>query len=274
MSEDATEAASITVGQAFQEYLESLKPEQRNIQASFVRRYIEHAGEDFPASGLSNSRVESYAEREIKASDPAAPDRVLALKSFFQFLKKRNYTAQNFGVHIRVPRGGAPRAGKGTARARIEQAPIEMTPEGHEALTRELEELTARTPELVKAISQAREDKDFRENAPLEAAREAMAFSEQRRREIEATLKRAVIAEEGSDDRSAIGSMVTVTRLDTGKQMTYKLVGAREANATQMKISVESPVGKELLGRAIGEEVAVEAPSGLLQFRIDSITRS
>jgi transcription elongation factor GreA len=266
-------AANMTLGQAFQEYLNSLKSEQRSAYRAYVWKYIEHVGDDVTVDSLTGSRVESYAESQIKASDPAAPERVVALKNWFQFLKKKNFTEQNFGVHIRVRR----QAGRGpgeTHRQRVQEAPVEMTAEGHESLKRELEEITAQMPDLVKAIALAREDKDFRENAPLDAAREALAFSDQRKKAIESALKRAVVVEAGGDDRASLGAMVTVTRLDNGKQVTYKLVGAREANAAEQKISVDSPVGKQLLHHRPGDEVSVSAPSGVIQFRIDSVTRS
>src|SRR5450830_1398066 len=85
-----------TLGEALREYLDSLKPEQRAMQENYVRKYVEHAGEQTPIDALSGSRVESYAEAQIRAADPNAPERVFALKQWFQFLKKKNYTAQNF----------------------------------------------------------------------------------------------------------------------------------------------------------------------------------
>ncbi len=278
MSHDsATEqASSITLGEALTEYINSLKPEVRITHSVYVRKYVEHAGEQTYVASLTSARIESYAEAQIKVSDPSAGDRVAALKQWFQFLKKRSYTAQNYGVHIRV-RKLPGRASPGASRTITdEDNRVEMTREGHEALSAELAGLRARTPELVAAVAHAREDKDFRENAPLEAAREALAFNEQRVKAIEATLKRAVIVQEApaADDRSAIGSVVTVTRVDTGTQETYRLVGAREANPAEKKISVESPVGKVLLGRRPGDDVSVNVPSGTIQFRIDTIARS
>ena len=158
----------------------------------------------------------------------------------------------------------------------VNEAPIEMTAEGITNLQGELDKLEGHVPDLVKAISLAREDKDFRENAPLEAAREALAFNETRRREINATLRRAVAVDEGAspDDRSTIGSTVQVTRVDNDRDMEYKLVSAREANAADRKISVESPVGKELLGRRAGDEVTVSVPSGVVQFRVTGVSKS
>jgi transcription elongation factor GreA len=270
MTNEALDRTQATLSEALNDYLETLKPDQRHAQETFVRRYVEHAGERMPVAMLSGSRVESYVESQIKPSDPNAPDRVSALKLWFQFLRKRNYTATNYGIHVRVRRSGGRAAGSNAVR--VEQSPLEMTAEGIETLRSELAVLTAETPDLIQAIAHAREDKDFRENAPLEAAREALAFNEQRRKRLENSLKRAVVVERQSHDRSALGSTVTVTRLDTGRQSIYKLVGAREANAGDQRISVESPVGRELLGRRPGDEVRVAAPSGLIQFRIEEVT--
>jgi transcription elongation factor GreA len=261
--------ARVTLGEALREYLATLKPEQRRIHEAYVRKYVEHTGEQVEISSLTGSKVESYAERQIRVSDRNAPERVQALKAWFQFLKKKNYANANFGVHIRV-RKAAGRSGP--AQVRVEEAPVEMTAEGLEQLKQELDQLNSRRPELVEAISLAREDKDFRENAPLDAAREALAFAEQRKKQIELALKRAVVVERATEDMSAIGSSVTVTHLDRNVQVTYRLVGGREANATDKKISVESPVGQQLLNRRVGDEVEVTAPQGTIRYRIDAIS--
>lgn len=270
---DEASAPAITLEEALDEYLATLSPEDHNDQSSFVRRYVEHAGGDTAVAAVTGARVESFAETSIQNSDPAAPRRVKALKAWFQYLKKRGYAEKNHGVHVRLRRPAA-RGGR-AVRAVVNEEPIEMTAEGLAALRADLERLEADVPDLVKAISVAREDKDFRENAPLEAAREALAFNETRRREITAILRRAVAAGDagGDDGRSTIGSTVRVTRLDNGREVAYVLVSAREANAADRKISVESPVGKGLLGRRPGDEVTVSAPSGAVQFRVTAVTR-
>ena len=272
MSDQPSEGTlvSITLGEALQEYLGTLAPEAHNALGPFVRKYVEHAGPDTTIESLSGARVESYAEAQIQASDPAAPQRVAALKAWFQYLKKHSYAEKNYGIHIRVRRSANRLSAAAT---RAAEAPIEMTAEGIAGLEQEHAKLQDIVPDLVKAISLAREDKDFRENAPLEAAREALAFNETRRREIDAILKRVVAVEGGvgAGNRSTIGSVVAVTRLDNGIEVDYKLVSAREANATDRKISVESPVGKELLGRRPGDEVTVSVPSGVVQFRVNGV---
>ena len=269
-SEEAT--ISITLGEALKEYLGTLSPETQNNVSPFVRRYVDHAGHDMTVASLTGARVESYAESQIQASDPAAPQRVAALKAWFVYLKKRSYVEKNYGVHIRLRRS----AGRAIAAHAVNVARIEMTAEGIAHLSGELAKLEGDVPDLVKAISLAREDKDFRENAPLEAAREALAFNETRRRDLNATLRRAVAVDAAAspDDRSTIGSTVQVTRLDNDRDTEYKLVSAREANAADRKISVESPVGKELLGRRAGDEVTVSIPAGVVQFRVTGVSKS
>jgi transcription elongation factor GreA len=263
----------ITLGEALNEYLGSLKPAQRHEQEGYVRKYVEHADPSTLTSALSGSRVESYAEAQIRSSDPNAQRRVEALKAWFQFLKKKNYCGSNFGVNVRVRRTGG-RAGANAVR--IEEAPIEMTADGIESLKRELAELESKVPELVRAIEVARSDGDLRENAPYHAAREALAFSNDRKQRIETSLKRAVVVDSSGRDESlaALGSMVTVTQIERNRQETYQLVGAREANARERRISVESPVGARLIGKRVGDEVEVEAPQGTMRYRIDSVAQT
>ena len=263
-------AAQLTLKEAMDEYIASLKPELRQVQGAFVRKYVEHAGEQFPVAGLTGSRVESYVEKEIKPSDPNAPERVAALKAWFQFLRKKNYSQANFGVHVRVRRP----ASRGGAGVRVEAPPLEMTAEGIAALKKELDELTELRSQIVRAIATAREDGDLRENAPYHAAREALGMNESRREQVEQALKRAVVVDRATNDRSALGSKVTVIRLDTEQSYTYTLVGAREADSAQLRISVESPVGKALLGHRVGEVVVVAAPRHQVEYRIEAVSQT
>jgi transcription elongation factor GreA len=122
-------------------------------------------------------------------------------------------------------------------------------------------------------IRKAMLDKDFRENSPLDAAKDRQGHVEARVREIEAVLRRAVVVDGSANaGRVRVGTTVTVTRLDDEKVITYSIVGPTEANAADGKISSVSPVGKAFLNCKIGEEVGVETPSrGTQRFRIDDI---
>lgn len=261
---------NVTLGEACSEYLNSLKPDQRHEQERYIRNYIEHADAATQANSLTGSRVESYAVNQIRMADPNAQRRVEALKGFFQFMKKKGYTTANYGINVRVPRTGG-RAG--ASAVRIEEAPVEMTADGLDALKKELSEIESKVPDLVKAIEEARSDGDLRENAPYHAAREALAFTNDRKQRIETALKRAVVVDSSGRDENlaALGSIVTVTYLEKARQETYQLVSGREASAKDRRISVDSPVGKKLLGARVGDEVEVVAPSGSMHYRIDSV---
>jgi transcription elongation factor GreA len=262
-------SSPITLGQARAEYLQSLKPEQRSSQDQAIRRFVEFHGESTLLSSLRGSHVEQYAEKEIQPTDPAAGDRVQALKGWFQYLKKKEYADVNLGVHIRARRVPASRGGNGPARQ--EDAPIEMTEAGRAQLQEELESLEAQRNELKQAVEVARSDGDLRENAPYHAAREALALVDNRYKTIEESLRRAVVVERSGGDRAGVGSLVKVVNLDDDKTFEYCLVSPREANASERKISIESPVGKELLGHRPGDEVIVSTPRGDVRFRIEAV---
>jgi transcription elongation factor GreA len=127
---------------------------------------------------------------------------------------------------------------------------------------------------VVDDIRLAMADKDFRENAPLEAAKEHQGIIEARIRELEASLATAQIL--GPDSkivryRTALGTSVTLKDVSSGKELVYKLVDVREADASSGKISTQSPVGQALLDRAVGDEVTVNVPRGTVQYLVQKI---
>jgi transcription elongation factor GreA len=259
----------ISLAEALIEYLQSLKPDQRREYEPFVRPFVDFQKPGTMAGDLSKSQVESYAEQRIRENDPAVGKRVEALKHWFAYMKKKHYTESNLGVQIRAPRSQSPRAT--TTLPRQEDSPVEMTQAGLVALQEELADLDNQRTELKHAVEVARSDGDLRENAPYHAARESLAFTENRYKQIEETLRRAIVVERRTGDRAAVGSLVKVVNLDDEREFEYRLVSPREANAAERKISVESPVGKELLGRQPGDEVVVTTPRGEVKFRVESV---
>jgi len=125
-----------------------------------------------------------------------------------------------------------------------------------------------------KAIAEAREKGDLRENAEYDAAKEAQGLLEAKIQKLEGDLVNARIIDEGSIDTSKVSILtkVTVTNLDNKKQMTYHLVSEKEADLKLGKISVTSPIGKGLLGKQVGEVADVQVPAGRLHFKIENIT--
>src|ERR1700743_1640984 len=125
-----------------------------------------------------------------------------------------------------------------------------------------------------KAIAEAREKGDLRENAEYDAAKEAQGLLEAKIQKLESDLANARIIEQGTIDTSKVSVLtkVTVTNLTNKKQMTYFLVSEKEADLKVGKISVTSPIGKGLLGKKVGEVANVNVPAGTLQFKIENIT--
>lgn len=147
-----------------------------------------------------------------------------------------------------------------------------VTKEGLENLKREYKDLVeVKRPSIVERIKSAKEAGDISENADYEAAREAQAFTEGRIRELDDMLKRIeIISDSVANDIISLGSTVKV-HVD-GSDEEFYIVGAPEANPIESKISHESPLGKALLGKKVGDKVDVEAPVGKLTYTVLKIS--
>jgi transcription elongation factor GreA len=155
-------------------------------------------------------------------------------------------------------------------------ATVHVTTAGMERIQGELAELLGRRPAVIDRIRSARELGDLRENSEYQEARREQSFLEGRIQALEATLRAAVVVEDGAvpdaDDegRARLGSTVVLESLDG--TATYMLVGPREADARAGRISTAAPIGQALLGRRSGDEVAVATPAGERLYRIIDIT--
>src|SRR5574337_180100 len=145
-----------------------------------------------------------------------------------------------------------------------------LTREGLKKLEEELEHLrTIRRAQVAERLHDAQEDGELIENAEYEDAKNEQAFVEGRILALESMLSNAVIIQDGGPEGVvSLGSKVTIRESGGGRPEIYQLVGAAEANPKQGRISNESPLGKALLGRRIGDEVKVNAPAGTLSFRV------
>jgi transcription elongation factor GreA len=147
-----------------------------------------------------------------------------------------------------------------------------LTPEGKLKLEAELEHLkTNKRRELAERLNFAIKQGDLSENADYIAAKEEQAFLEGRIRTLEGMLRHVTIIEEQSGGEVRIGSRIKVQEVGIDDEEMFSLVGAAEANPLEGKISNESPLGKALLGKHIGDEVEVEAPNGKIRFKIVGI---
>ena len=128
-------------------------------------------------------------------------------------------------------------------------------------------------PAASKAIAEAREKGDLKENAEYDAAKEAQGMLEAKIKYLEGVIATARILDETNIDTSKVSILtkVSLTNLGTKKQVTYQIVSEKEADLKLGKISVTSPIGKSLLGKVIGDVVEVQVPAGVLKFRVEGI---
>lgn len=151
-----------------------------------------------------------------------------------------------------------------------------LTEEGMKKLKEELKHMkTVERPSISKQIAEARDKGDLSENAEYDAAKEAQGLLELRISKLETIIANSRIIDESQMDssRALILSTVTLKNLATKKEIIYTLVAEKEADLKAGKISVDSPIGKGLLGKSVGEVAEIQVPSGVMKFEILEIKR-
>ena len=146
-----------------------------------------------------------------------------------------------------------------------------MTIQGYEKLKDELKQLTSiDRPAVVRAISTAREHGDLKENAEYHAAKEQQGFIEGRIQELNSKLALANVIDitKLSGDKIVFGATVTFVELDSDEEKNYQLVGDYESDIEQNKISIFSPIARALIGKSVGDTVAIPIPKGKIEVEI------
>ncbi len=259
--------STVTLLEAATQYVASLAGDSRASAQAEVNRFVRWYGASRLTSELRGHEVSLYGE-ELGAATTEAKRRADHVRAFLAFVKKKGMAATSLAPHLRLKKSTTL-----AAAGSRERREVELTAEGHEALNAELEALKEQRPQVREDIRRAMLDKDFRENAPLDAAKEKQAHLESRIHEIEETLKQGVVVgkrEEGAA-RVGIGATVAATNLNSGASLRYTIVGANEGDAAAGKISYASPIGRALMDRSEGEEVEVSVPAGVLRLRIEKV---
>ena len=150
-----------------------------------------------------------------------------------------------------------------------------VTKETLEQIKAELQRMKGiERPAASRAIAEAREKGDLKENAEYDAAKEAQGLLEAKIAALEGAMSTIRVMDEASIDTSKVSILtkVTLTNLGTKKQVTYKIVSEQEADLKAGKISITSPIGKGILGKRAGDTAEVQAPAGVIKFKIENIT--
>jgi transcription elongation factor GreA len=271
-----SEVKSLTLGEAAGRFLASVKEADRAAAQAELNRFVRHFGTDLTTPQLRLIDVERYQER-VEETGADVARRLEPLKTFLVFLHKQGATELNLGKVIKTRRttGARDGAGRRSGRAVVgDDESVQLTSEGYTQLKQEHEFLTTvKRAEIARELYEARLDKDFRENAPYDAAKHHQAEVEARIRQLERTLAVAQIVDQQPThtNQVGIGSTVVLRDLTHGEELTYTLVGTNEANPRAGRISVASPVGRAIIDRQVGDEIEVAAPIGAIKYQIEQI---
>ncbi|MCE2466230.1 MAG: transcription elongation factor GreA [Dehalococcoidia bacterium] len=260
------EEKGIRLSEALNQYLAILKSGgQKGDGHQELARFVRWCGRDRSPSELSPPEIGEYAESAgVWGGDSA--QKLKPVKSFLAYLGKAGMTRTGLATHLKPTR-----AKKGPqqvySRANMEHA--ELSQEGFTNLQTRLEVLKEERMKVVGDIQRAMADKDFRENAPLDAAKERQGLIESSIRELENILANAVVSSPDADDngkRIKLGKKVTIQEVGNSKEISYILVDPREADPNSGKLSSASPVGRGLMDKLVGDEVHVATPRGATRY--------
>lgn len=276
-------AEPISAGDASAHFLSAREPEKARDERPEIERFVDWIGAEREMHTLTGDEIDTYmrerfpdilvgsgedSEDEEHELDEAAAGQIEPLRAFLAYASRLAFTEENLVPHLRLGEraGGARGAG---AAAELGGRAYYVTIEGLASLEQEVESLKARRPEIAADLRAAMADKDFRENAPLDAARDTQAHLEARIRVIEDQLRHAVIIDRDSKrGRANVGSTVKVLNLNADREQTFQLVSPSEVDPAEGKISVESPVGSAVINQVPGDEVVVQAPAGDVRLRV------
>ena len=242
----------------------ALEPEKARVEVPVVAKFIAFVGNDRQMGEVSASDVSRYVKEHLDAG----PEHLEPLRSFLAYASRLAFTEENLvpALHLGPNAGGA--RGRNAGQELGGNA-YHVTFDGLKRLEKQIEEEKSRRPEIAQKLHDAMQDKDFRENAPLDAARDEQAHLEARIRDLENRLRNAVIIDEDSKGgRANVGSVVKLLNLKANKEQVITLVSPTEVDPANGKVSVASPIGVAVINHSVGDEVTVNAPSGPMTFRV------
>ncbi len=262
---------SPSLGEAANRFLASLSPEERKTSQQEVYRFVRWYGWEQLFSRLTVPEVANYAE-QLSLSDTDYIKKLELIRAFLVYAREEGWSKSNLTTHLKIKKR------KNRSQSPIKQGlpeTISLTRQGYTKMEAELTALKNRRLQAIDEMRKAAADKDFRENAPLEAARQQHGQLEGRIRQLEETMKSASIIDEKQEVtfKASIGDNIIMSDLISGEELRYTIVSPREADPTRDKISTASPIGKALLGRGQGEVIEVLTPAGKLRYQIKQVKR-
>jgi len=262
---------NLSLGEAASRFLVDLPSREREPSQQEIYRFVRWFAGERPLAGLTAAEIANYAER-LSLSDTDYVKKLELVRAFLAYAKKKGWSKTNLAIHLKSKKG------KSRLRSSSRQGSSEtifLTRQGYAELEAELAALQSKRPEAIDEMRRAAADKDFRENAPLQAAREQRGQLEGRIMELEETLKSAVVIDEKEKTtiNIGIGDSIILYDLDSGEELRYTLVDSREVDPASGKISNASPIGQAVIGGSEGEIVEIAVPAGKLRYQIKQVER-
>ncbi|MFC1984760.1 GreA/GreB family elongation factor [Chloroflexota bacterium] len=257
------------LGEAATRFLASLPLGEKEMSQQEVYRFVRWYGRERALAKLAAPEVANYADH-LSLSDTDYIKKLGLIQAFLVYAKKKGWSSSNLAPHLKAKKV---KAGLQFSFRRGSPKAIPLTQQGYAALKTELAALKSKRSESIDEVHRAAADKDFRENAPLEAAREQYSHLEGQIKGLEETLKSAVTLD-GKQKvalKVSVGDSITLRDLASGEELHYVMVNSKEVDPTRGKISSASPMGKAIIGRSQGEITEVIAPAGKLRYQIEQI---
>ena len=264
-----------TMIEALKYYVKTIPLSERMNERAVVADFVTNIGEEKLLSNLKPPEVGDYSQQiTSRMANADTQSRLTSIKKFLSFLHTSELIDNDLNIpsHLRSKRILANKKTKNKI-STFEEGP-RLTKSRAKTLINQLEKLNKQKMDLAVDIQNAAADGDVRENAPLEAAREAQGMVMVKITDIENLMRGAIIIDDGSQallkGKINIGSKVTIENQNNKEVNTFQIVDFHEADPLNSKISSDSPVAKSILGKSKGETVSVKSPTGTIDYKITS----
>lgn len=265
----SNDSGKMKLGEAAEGFLKSVSAGEGEMSRQVIYRFVRWFGGERPLDRITAQEIANYAGR-LSSSDTDHAKKLEPVRGFLAYAGKTGWTRNNMAVHLKAKKGRSKTLSRSS---RAPRETISLTQHGYDEVKKELEVLASKRLHTISEIRKAAEDKDFKENAPLAAAREELGHIEGKIINLKETLKLAVLISDHPEltARAGIGNGVVLLDLASGEDLRYTIVSPREADPIKGKISSVSPIGKAIMGRSLGDTIEIKVPAGRLRYKIKQV---
>ena len=263
---------SITAAQAVNEFLDTVPALARDDNMHELQVFLDWYGHDRALKEIKPEMVAGFT-REFGPQTDNPVKRLAVLRSFLTFARTQGYVSRDLTGSVHIANEST--AGHSQAARPAGMGMVRLTQEGYSQLQIELEALKAERPETARELEDVRTSSMTDDSMEVDSVQHYRALLESHIGDLESVLRRAEVLrdEEVPEGRVGLGSIVVLRDLETGREFRYLIVDSPEARPSQGKISIGSPTGIAVLNRHEGDMIDVNAPGGMIHYRLEAIER-